>query len=83
MSEQSNAAAERSAHVTRGVRRASENVLAEVAPGVFKLKPLVEAEREIARLRAALDQAEQALREAGAIYGADAALAALRKEIKE
>ena len=28
------------------------------------------------------EQAEQALREAGAIYGADAALAALRKEIK-
>jgi chromosome segregation ATPase len=117
MTDQSNSAAERSAHVTRGAARASENILAEVAPGVFKLKPLVEAEREIERLRAerdrlqqerdrlaadlaqahrdigpwiarvwqliaALDQAEQALREAGAVYGADAALAALRKEIK-
>ena len=36
----------------------------------------------VGQLIAALDQAEQALREAGAIYGADAALAALRKEIK-
>jgi hypothetical protein len=34
------------------------------------------------QLIAALDQAEQAMREAGAVYGADAALAALRKEIK-
>ncbi len=37
----------------------------------------------VGQLIAALDQAEQALREAGAIYGADAALAALRKELKE
>jgi hypothetical protein len=36
----------------------------------------------VGQLIAALDQAEQAMREAGAIYGADAALAALRKEIK-
>ncbi len=54
MTDQSNSAAERSAHVTRGAARASENILAEVAPGVFKLKPLVEAEREIERLREAL-----------------------------
>lgn len=36
----------------------------------------------VGQLIAALDQAEQAMREAGAVYGADAALAALRKEIK-
>ena len=36
-----------------------------------------EAAEEIERLRAALKQAEEGLREAGAIYGADAVRAAL------
>lgn len=67
MAEQSNSAAERSAHVTRGAARASGNILAEVAPGVFKLKPLVEAEREIERLRGERDRLRDALQ---AVLGA-------------
>lgn len=48
MSEQSNAAAERSAHVERGAERRppGESFLVEVKPGVFKLKAVAEAERE-------------------------------------
>lgn len=48
MTEQSNAAAERSAHVERGPGRRipGESFLVEVSPGIFKLKAVVEAERE-------------------------------------
>lgn len=56
MTEQSNAAAERSAHVERGVGRKipGESFLVEVSPGVFQIKAVVEAEREAAKWRAAL-----------------------------
>ena len=62
MSEQSNAAAERSAHVTRGSGRTipGETFLIEVTPGVFQLKALVERDREIARLRAQQDRLRRA-----------------------
>jgi hypothetical protein len=52
--DQSNAAAERSAHVERGSARRipGEAFLLEVSPGVFQLKALVEALREVERLRA-------------------------------
>ncbi len=57
MSEQNNAAAERSAHVTRGsAPTIKEDVVVEVSKGVFQLKAVAEAEREIARLRAALEK---------------------------
>lgn len=53
MSEQTNAAAERSAHVERGPRRIpGESFLVEVSPGVFQIKALAEARAEIERLRA-------------------------------
>jgi hypothetical protein len=56
MAEQSNAAAERSAHVNRGYADSiKENFLVEVSKGIFKLKAVVNAEAEVARLRAALD----------------------------
>lgn len=50
MTEQNNAAAERSAHVNRGPRRAipGESFLVEVSPGVFQIKAVVEAQREAA-----------------------------------
>ena len=48
MTEQNNAAAERSAHVERGAGRRipGESFLVEVSPGVFQIKAVVEAERE-------------------------------------
>lgn len=51
---QSNAAAERSAHVTRNGPAPAETVspCVEVAPGVFRLRAIVERDVEIARLRA-------------------------------
>lgn len=55
MTEQSDAAAERSAHVTRGPAEPAaprRDVLAEVAPGVFKLAYVARLE---ARLRASCD----------------------------
>jgi len=53
MTNQSNEAAERSAHVTRGsAHTTSDSVMLEVSPGVFKLRVLAEAEQEIERLRA-------------------------------
>jgi len=57
VSEQNNAAAERSAHVTRGsAPTIKENILVEVSKGVFQLKAVAEAEKEVARLRVALDK---------------------------
>ena len=57
MSEQNNAAAERSAHVTRGsATTIKETFLVEVSKGVFQLKAVAEAEKEVARLRAALEK---------------------------
>ena len=57
MAGQNNAAAERSAHVERGERRIpGESFLVEVRPGVFQIKAVALAEREIARLRAALEK---------------------------
>ena len=54
---QNDAAAERSAHVERGERRIpGESFLVEVRPGVFQIKAVAVAEREIARLRAALEK---------------------------
>jgi hypothetical protein len=53
MTNQSNEAAERSAHVTRGsAPTTSDSVMLEVSPGVFKLRVLVEAEHEIEMLKA-------------------------------
>ena len=57
MAGQNDAAAERSAHVERGERRIpGESFLVEVRPGVFQIKAVAVAEREIARLRAALEK---------------------------
>ncbi len=57
MSEQNNAAAERSAHVTRGsATTIKETFLVEVSKGVFQLKAVAEAEKEAARLRSALEK---------------------------
>ena len=60
MTEQSNAAAERSAHVERGPGRRipGESFLVEVSPGIFKLKAVVEAERERDEARARAERAE-------------------------
>lgn len=56
MTEQSNAAAERSAHVERGPSRTipGESFLIEVSPGVFQLKSLVLANQTIKELQEAL-----------------------------
>ncbi len=66
MSEQNNAAAERSAHVTRGTGRSipGENFLVETSPGVFQLKAVVEARREgfLAALAMAERRCEDAAR---------------------
>jgi hypothetical protein len=57
MTEQNNAAAERSAHVTRGsATTIKETFLVEVSKGVFQLKAVAEAEKEVARLRSALEK---------------------------
>ena len=57
MVNQSNSAAERSAHVTRGsAPTIKENILVEVSKGSFQLKAVAEAEKEIARLRAELEK---------------------------
>jgi hypothetical protein len=57
VSEQNNAAAERSAHVTRGsATTIKETFLVEVSKGVFQLKAVAEAEKEAARLRSALEK---------------------------
>ena len=57
MAGQNNAAAERSAHVERGERRIpGESFLVEVKPGVFQIKAVAQAEREVARLRSALEK---------------------------
>lgn len=55
MTNQSDAAAERSAHVERGPSRTipGEQFLVEVQPGVFKLKALVEAESKLTAEREA------------------------------
>jgi len=55
-SDQSNAAAERSAHVTRGAARSipGESFLVEVKPGVFQIKALAEANQIVAELQDAL-----------------------------
>lgn len=48
---QANDAAERSAHVSRGpARGCTVSPVVEVAPGLWRLRVLVEAEAEIARL---------------------------------
>lgn len=64
MSEQSNAAAERSAHVERGQARRipGESFLIEVSPGVVQLKAVVEAIRERDAARAEIDRLRAALR---------------------
>ena len=59
---QSNAAAERSAHVTRGVSRTAEDsFIVEVSPGRYQLKAVVERDREIAELRARIAELEAQL----------------------
>ena len=60
MTEQNNAAAERSAHVERGAGRRipGESFLVEVSPGIFKLKAVVEVERERDEARARAERAE-------------------------
>jgi hypothetical protein len=53
VSEQSRAAAERSAHVTRGPEAAAVvSPVVEVRPGVCQLRAVVERDAEIERLRA-------------------------------
>ena len=61
MTDQNNAAAERSAHVERGpVRRPpGHSFLAEVSPGVFQIKAVAEALRERDEARAALLEARR------------------------
>jgi len=61
MSEQNNAAAERSAHVERGPARRipGESFLVEVSPGVFQIKAVAEAVAEAERLRAGLLEARR------------------------
>lgn len=55
MAGQNDAAAERSAHVERGpVKKPGADFLTEVRPGVWQLKAVAEAEREVERLREAL-----------------------------
>jgi hypothetical protein len=61
------------------LRRRRNRLAADLAQAHRDIGPWI---ARVGQLIAALDQAEQAMREAGAIYGADAALAALRKEIK-
>ena len=64
MTEQSNSAAERSAHVTRAppptVKGSS---IVELSSGVCQLRVVVELEREMNRLRAALQCAADLLRD--------------------
>ena len=59
--DQSNAAAERSAHVERGPARRipGEAFLSEVSPGVFQLKALVEALGEVERRAQAENERKQ------------------------
>jgi len=61
------------------LRRRRNRLAADLAQAHRDIGPWI---ARVGQLIAALDQAEQAMREASAIYGADAALAALRKEIK-
>ena len=70
MTEQNNAAAERSAHVDRGPARRipGESFLAEVAPGVFQLKAVVEAERERDAARADAARLREALQQTAALF---------------
>ncbi|WKV16927.1 hypothetical protein [Microcystis phage MJing1] len=66
MTEQSNAAAERSAHVTRGAAQApGADILVEVAPGVFKLRAIVEVEQQRDRLRQGVERALAEIDDAG------------------
>lgn len=70
MTDQSNAAAERSAHVERGERRIpGESFLVEVKPGVFQIKAVAEAQAEVERLKEALREARKALRYWGPVTG--------------
>lgn len=71
MSNQSDAAAERSAHVERGPKRSipGESFLVEVKPGVFQIKAVAEAQAEVERLKAALREARKALRYWGPVTG--------------
>lgn len=56
MTGQTDAAAERSAHVTRGGTDAPTHwPIVEVAPGRWQLRAIAERDAEIARLRAELD----------------------------
>lgn len=68
MSEQSNAAAERSAHVTRNGPDKADTIspVVETAPGIYRLRVLVEAEARAARQAAAA-------RRAGFLAGLDKA----------
>lgn len=81
MTDQNNAAAERSAHVERGPRRIpGESFLVEVSPGVFQIKAVAEAlrERDAARvtLEAASDEIDKLLKARDeALSNLDAALA--------
>ena len=61
MTEQNNAAAERSAHVERGAARRipGESFLVETSPGVFQIKAVAEAIRERDEARAALREARR------------------------
>jgi hypothetical protein len=84
MSEQNDAAAERSAHVERGPRRIpGESFLVEVSPGVFQIKAVAEAVAEAERLRAERDRLREALRLAdAALSGANMNMGAVEKKVR-
>ena len=59
---QSNAAAERSAHVTRGgAQGVEDSFIVEVSPGRYALKAVVRRDREIAELQARVAELEAQL----------------------
>ena len=85
MTDQNNAAAERSAHVERGpVRRPpGHSFLAEVSPGVFQIKAVAEAIRERDEARAEAGRLREALRLAdAALSGANMDLRAVEAKVR-
>lgn len=65
---QNNAAAERSAHVTRGpATTTTESTIIELPNGASQLRVVAALEREVARLRGALKRASDTLLDAGCL----------------
>lgn len=80
MTGQSDAAAERSAHVARtSAASATQDVLTEVAPGVFRLAAIVRAEEEAQAWRAEWEAAQDEIATLNALLSeARAEIAKLR-----